>query len=81
TDHARSVALVRAAFALAAQVLREGGTFVAKVFDGDLLDELDAELRPAFERLVRTKPPASRAASSEMYLLGFGYRRVQRTGR
>jgi 23S rRNA (uridine2552-2'-O)-methyltransferase len=73
TDHARSVALVRAAFALATSVLRHRGTFVAKVFDGDMLDELDAELRPSFERLVRTKPPASRARSSELYLLGFGF--------
>lgn len=73
TDHARSVALVRSAFGLARGVLRQGGNFVAKVFDGDLLDELDAELRPSFDRLVRTKPPASRAQSSELYLLGFGY--------
>jgi len=48
--------------------------FVAKVFDGDLLPALEAELRPSFERLVRTKPPASREQSSEMYLLGFGFR-------
>ncbi len=76
TDHARSVALVRSAFDLARPRLREGGVFVAKVFAGDLLEELETELRPQFRRLVRTKPPASREHSSEMYLLGLGFRRT-----
>jgi len=73
TDHARSVALVRAAFDLARPLLRDGGVFVAKVFAGDLLEELEAELRPNFRRFVRTKPPASREHSSEMYLVGLGF--------
>lgn len=76
TDHARSVDLVRLAFDLSRAVLREGGVFVAKVFAGDLLPELEAELRPSFERLVRSKPPASRQQSSEIYLVGLGFRRV-----
>ena len=74
TDHARSVALVRDAFALARGLLVPGGTFVAKVFDGDLLDDLESELARSFARARRTKPPASREPSSELYLLGFGYR-------
>lgn len=74
TDHARSVELVRLAFTLSRWVLREGGVFVAKVFAGDLLGELETELRPHFERLVRTKPPASREQSSEMYLIGLRFR-------
>ena len=74
TDHARSVDLVRQAFQLSIQVLEAGGNFVAKVFAGDLLAELESELRPHFQRLVRTKPPASRERSSELYLLGFGFR-------
>jgi 23S rRNA (uridine2552-2'-O)-methyltransferase len=75
TDHARSVELVRAGFALAAQVLRPGGAYVAKVFDGDLLEELESGLAPSFERLRRTKPPASREASSELYIIGTGFHR------
>ena len=74
TDHARSVALVRSAFELARQVLGPGGSFVAKVFAGEMLDELEAETAPSFARWVRTKPPASRERSSEMYLIGLGYR-------
>jgi 23S rRNA (uridine2552-2'-O)-methyltransferase len=74
TDHARSVGLVRDAMELAGIALRRGGVFVAKVFAGDMLDELMAELRPRFERVVLTKPPASREESSEMYVIGLGFR-------
>ncbi|MGD0719363.1 MAG: RlmE family RNA methyltransferase [Thermoplasmata archaeon] len=73
TDHARSVDLVRAAFTVAREVLHPDGSFVAKVFDGDMRAELEADLRPAFARWVRTKPPASREQSSELYLIGLGF--------
>ncbi len=73
TDHARSIALVLDAWALAQQVLKPGGRWVAKVFDGDLLADTEAKMRPSFERWQRTKPPASREQSSELYLLGFGF--------
>ena len=74
TDHARSVALVREAFALARRRLVPRGVFVAKVFAGDLLDDLVTDLSEAFENVRRTKPPASREPSSELYLVAFGFR-------
>ncbi len=74
TDHARSVGVVHEAWQLAALLLAPGGTFVAKVFDGDLIPSLEEELAPSFERLHRTKPPASREASSEIYLVARGFR-------
>ncbi|MGP8078639.1 MAG: RlmE family RNA methyltransferase [Thermoplasmata archaeon] len=74
TDHARSVDLVRLALGVAVEVLRPGGAFAAKVFDGDLLDGLEEEMAGTFARVRRTKPPASREASSEMYLVGLGFR-------
>jgi 23S rRNA (uridine2552-2'-O)-methyltransferase len=74
TDHARSVGLVRDALALAERALAPGGAFVAKVFDGDMVPELERELAGAFGRVRRTKPPASREPSSEIYLIGVGYR-------
>jgi 23S rRNA (uridine2552-2'-O)-methyltransferase len=73
TDHARSIALVLDAWALALQVLKPGGRWVAKVFDGDLLANAEAQMKPSFDRWRRTKPPASREQSSELYLLGFGF--------
>ncbi len=75
TDHARSVDLARSAGRLAERVLAPGGSFVAKVFDGDLLPGLEEELAAVFDRVRRTKPPASREASSEIYLVARGFRR------
>lgn len=79
TDHARSVALVREAFALASRVLAKDGSFVAKVFAGEMLDDLDREIGPSFRRYQRTKPPASRERSSELYLVGLRYHPVSAT--
>jgi 23S rRNA (uridine2552-2'-O)-methyltransferase len=76
TDHARSVALVRAAFDLAREVLAKDGTFVAKVFDGEMLADLDRDIGPSFRRWQRTKPPASRERSSELYLVGLRFHRA-----
>jgi 23S rRNA (uridine2552-2'-O)-methyltransferase len=74
TDHARSVELVEAALALAEQVIRPKGRFVAKVFEGDLVGDLDARGRSRFLKWIHTKPPASRSSSSELYVIGLGYR-------
>lgn len=73
TDHARSVALAREAAHLAERALRPGGSFAVKVFDGDLVEELVHELSESFSDVRRTKPPASRGASSEVYLVARGY--------
>jgi 23S rRNA (uridine2552-2'-O)-methyltransferase len=74
TDHARSVALARDAFRLARTLLAPGGAFVAKVFDGEMLALLDGDLAGQFARVQRTKPPASRAHSSELYVVALGFR-------
>ncbi len=74
TDHARSVELVRLAFALAQQVLREDGNFGAKVFQGDMVTDLVRDMGPSFDRFQATKPQASREQSSEIYLVGRGFR-------
>ncbi|MGD1099122.1 MAG: RlmE family RNA methyltransferase [Thermoplasmata archaeon] len=74
TDHARSVDLVRSALALALRVLAPRGAFVAKVFAGDMVDELVLEVQPHFTEVARTKPPASRAPSSELYVVARGFR-------
>jgi len=74
TDHARSVDLVRSAYALARKVLAPRGAFAAKVFAGDMVGELVEEIRPRFAEVLRTKPPASRAPSSEIYVVALGFR-------
>lgn len=71
-DAARSAALVRRALALAAAVLRPGGTLLVKVFQGGELPALRREFAAAFERVSLEKPKASRSESVEIFLLGLG---------
>jgi 23S rRNA (uridine2552-2'-O)-methyltransferase len=74
TDHLRVVALAEAAFGLAETVLKPGGAFVAKVFQGGATGELLAALKQAFGELRHAKPPASRAESAETYVIAKGFR-------
>ncbi len=72
-DHARSVHLARIAFETAVEFLKPGGDFVAKVFQGRDLDDLEADMAPSFQYVRRVSPDASRDSSSEVYLVGKGY--------
>jgi 23S rRNA (uridine2552-2'-O)-methyltransferase len=74
TDHLRIVALAEDAFAVASQILRPGGAFVAKVFQGGAEGELLAALKRDFTELRHAKPPASRAESAETYVVATGFR-------
>ncbi len=74
TDHLRIVALAEAAFLLAGQILKPGGSFVAKVFQGGAEGALLAQLKRAFAELRHAKPPASRAQSAETYVIAKRYR-------
>ena len=74
TDHLRIVTLVEAALALAFDVLEDGGTFVAKVLAGGAEKEMQALLKKAFRKVANVKPPASRADSSEKFVVAQGFR-------
>jgi 23S rRNA (uridine2552-2'-O)-methyltransferase len=74
TDHLRIVALAEAAFAVASEVLKPGGAFVGKVFQGGAEGPLLAQLKRAFSELRHAKPPASRAQSAETYVVAKGFR-------
>lgn len=69
-DHARSVHLARIAAEVTDAVLAPGGTLVVKVFEGRDLDELRNDLEESFNYVATASPPASRDASSEVYLIG-----------
>ena len=73
TDHLRIVALAEAAFAVASEILRPGGVFAAKVFQGGAEGPLLAQLKRAFSELRHAKPPASRAQSAETYVVAKGF--------
>lgn len=75
-DQPRSMHLVELALDFALKVLRPGGTFLAKVFQGGGFEELVRTTRREFTQVRMRKPPASRARSAEMYLLATGRRIV-----
>jgi 23S rRNA (uridine2552-2'-O)-methyltransferase len=72
-DHARSVHLARIAFETAEKYLKPDGDFVVKVFQGQDLDDFRSDLEDHFQYVRTVAPPASRDASSEVYLVGKGY--------
>ena len=74
TDHLRIMALCEAAAEFAMDVLEPGGTFVAKVLAGGAEAALVARLNRAFAKVAHVKPPASRADSSEKYVVATGFR-------
>ena len=74
TDHLRIVALVEAAAAFAFDVLTPGGTFVAKVLAGGAEAGLQTLLKQNFDKVANVKPPASRADSSEKFVVAQGFR-------
>src|SRR5271167_1010242 len=74
TDHIRIMALAEAAAAFAAEVLAPGGAFVAKVWQGGAERALLERLKRGFEKVRHVKPAASRAESSELYVVATGFR-------
>ena len=74
TDHLRTMALVEAAAAFASDVLGPGGVFVAKVLQGGTERDVLASLKRDFASVKHVKPAASRADSSELYLVASGFR-------
>ena len=76
TDQLRILGLVESAAAFAGDVLNPGGTFVAKVFQSGADAVLLAQLKRDFTSVRHVKPAASRADSSERYVLAMGFRGV-----
>ncbi|MGH1487179.1 MAG: 23S rRNA (uridine(2552)-2'-O)-methyltransferase RlmE [Cellvibrionaceae bacterium] len=73
-DQPKAMYLVELAFDLAHQVLRPGGSFVAKVFQGEGADTLMREMRKHYSSFVTRKPDASRARSREVYWVAKGFK-------
>ncbi len=71
-DHVRQVALAQVALDLGLEVLRPGGNFCVKVFDGQDAPSYTQGVRKHFEKVRRIKPEAVRGTSVEFYLVGLG---------
>jgi len=74
TDHLRIMALLEAAYPFACEVLKPGGVFVAKIFQGGTEKELLTMMKKDFAVVKHCKPKASRADSSEMYVVASGFK-------
>ncbi|MEQ9812145.1 MAG: RlmE family RNA methyltransferase [Azospirillaceae bacterium] len=74
TDHLRITGLAEAAWAFARDVLAPGGVFVVKLFQGGAEQDLLGELKRDFAKVAHAKPKASRADSSELYIVATGFR-------
>jgi 23S rRNA (uridine2552-2'-O)-methyltransferase len=71
-DHARQIDLATKAMEISLKALKPNGKFFVKVFEGNLLNDFTQTMKEHFEEVKLVKPLASRAKSSEMYLLALG---------
>lgn len=73
-DIPNAMGLVELALDMAQRVLKPGGVFVAKVFQGEGFDTLLADMRKSFGTVVSRKPDSSRARSREIYQVCKGFK-------
>lgn len=78
-DHARQIDLATKALEVAKQLLCPNGNFFTKVFEGDLMNKYLDLVKQNFEEVKLIKPKASRAKSSEMYILALGLKTPEAT--
>ena len=74
-DHARQIDLAHQALKIALTTLRVSGSFLVKVFEGDLVKDYVEKVKRHFETVRIVKPMASRAKSSEIFILGMYLKR------
>jgi len=73
-DQARSMNLAECALSCAQRVLKSGGSFLVKIFQGEGVEAYVRELRRQFAKVQVRKPRASRDRSSETYVLARGFK-------
>ena len=75
-DQASSVYLARKALEAAESLLRKGGCFVCKVFEGQDFEELMADIKSRFSSVRNFSPSASRKSSSEVYIVAKNFKGI-----
>ena len=74
-DHLRSIDLIESVINIGDNILEDKGNIVIKAFQGEEYKNLIDKLKKKFKVLKTTKPPSSRKKSSEMYIIGLGFKR------
>lgn len=72
-DQPKAMMLVELALECATQILKPGGDFLTKAFQGEGFDEFVKDVRTRFKKVVIRKPKSSRDRSRELYVLGRTY--------
>ena len=72
-DQDRSMLLAEAALGIAQGVLKPGGHFVTKVFQGPGFEDLVRRMRVLFDRVKIAKPKSSRKESKEIFAVGIRF--------
>ncbi|MFH1773360.1 MAG: RlmE family RNA methyltransferase [Methanobacteriota archaeon] len=72
-DHFRSVELCRSVLTIADGILKPGGNFLIKIFQGEHTSEFLNEVKKKFGYVKATKPKASRSGSAEIYIAAKGF--------
>jgi 23S rRNA (uridine2552-2'-O)-methyltransferase len=75
-DHARQIDLAHRALTIALRTLGPFGNFFVKVFQGDMLESYVKKVKEHFETVKVIKPKASRAKSSEIFILGMSLKQA-----
>ena len=73
-DLPRSIHLLELALDCAEKILKPGGTFLFKAFQGTGLEDFIRSVKTRFSQVKYRKPEASRSESKEVYVLGIGFR-------
>jgi len=75
-DHARQIDLAQRSLLIATSIMKNRGNFFVKVFQGDMLKDFVGEVKQHFGFVKLVKPKASRAKSSEIFVLGMHMKRI-----
>ena len=78
TDHLRIVHIAELAADFAGEVLKRGGYFLCKLFQGGETGDLVTRLKRDYAVVRHIKPQSSRADSAELYVLAMGFRAAQK---
>lgn len=74
-DHLRSIDLIETVVSIGDNILEDKGNIVIKAFQGGEYKNLIDRIKKKFKVLKTTKPPSSRKKSSEMYIVGLGFKK------
>jgi 23S rRNA (uridine2552-2'-O)-methyltransferase len=74
TDHIKIIALAEAGYEFAREILKPGGTYLAKVLRGGTEGQLLQSMKKDFSSVRHLKPMSSRDDSAELFVLATGFR-------